>query len=119
MPVTLEEHLESLNVKHIYPTGSFCKLPYMREPYIYFVQSEDGYIKIGCTQRLKLRIKAIQACNPLKIKLVGKMKGGYDLEAELHKRFKKYRKRGEWFHPAPELIEYIVKNKMGRKKTDG
>ena len=61
----------------------------------------------------------MQIDNCMKIKLMGKIKGGQELESKLHKKFKKYHKRGEWFHPSPELIEYIVKNKMGRKKTDG
>ena len=116
MPATLKEHLDSLNTKHIYPIGAYCQLLYNRKTYIYFIQSEDGFIKIGCTQTLKKRIKAIQACNALKIKLIGKMKGGYDLESELHLKFKRYRKRGEWFHPVPELLEYIAENNINKEK---
>lgn len=117
MPVTLGEHLKSLNDQHIYPTGSYCKLPYTRMFYVYFAQSEDGYIKIGCTQNLKSRIRHIQIYNHMKIKLIGKMKGGRDLEVKLHRKFKQYRKRGEWFNPATELLEYIANNKMYRRKV--
>lgn len=132
MPVTLKEHLESLtampvtveelnegcNLSPVYPQGAVCPVDYLqRQHYIYFVQSEDGFIKIGCSQNVKSRFRTIQGDNHMKIKLIGKMKGGYDLEAKLHRKFKKFRKRGEWFHPAPELIGYIASNKMYRRKV--
>ena len=119
MPVTIEEHLESLNDQHIYPTGSYCKLPYTRIFYVYFAQSEDGYIKIGCTQNLKSRIRHIQIYNHMKIKLIGKMKGGHEVEAMLHRKFKQHRKRGEWFEGSPELLEYIETHKIYKGKPLG
>lgn len=59
----------------------------------------------------------MQIDNCMEVKLIGKMKGSYDLETKLHRRFKQYRKRGEWFNPAPELLEYIANNKMYRRKV--
>ena len=120
MPVTLKEHLKSITVEPCFVQGAFCKIPYMTKPsYIYFMQSEDFYIKIGCTRNIKSRIKAVQAHNPMKIKLIGKMKGGYDLEVKIHRRFKKHRTRGEWFEGSPELLEYIATHKIYKGKPLG
>jgi len=115
MPVTIDEMNRVTSLPLV--QGAFCQVPHLqKQPYVYFVQNEDGFVKIGTTRHVKSRLVRMQIDNCMKIKLIGKMKGGFDLEAELHKRFKKYRKRGEWFHPAPELIEYILNNKMyGRK----
>ena len=118
MPVTVEEMNNVSHINYIYPQGCACPVPYLqKQPYVYFVQSSDGYVKIGTTRHIKSRVGKIQVDNHMRIKLIGKMKGGFDLELKLHLKFKRYRKRGEWFHPAPELIEYIAENNINKEKT--
>lgn len=118
MPVTVEELNEACSLKPGFVQGAFCQIPYMRKPsYVYFAQSEDGFIKIGCTRLVNTRLRIMQVDNCMEIKQIGKMKGGRELESELHKKFKEYRKRGEWFNPVPELLEYIANNKMYRRKV--
>lgn len=117
MPATLKEHLESLAVRPNFEWGLPPGTPscVRKQPYVYFVQNEDRYIKIGFTRHIKSRLVRIQIDNCMRVKLIGKMKGGQELESTLHRKFKKYRKRGEWFNPGPELIEYIAENKMYRR----
>lgn len=112
--------MNSLRPRQAFVQGAYCRIPYMKKSsYVYFVQSEDGFIKIGCTQNLKSRIRHIQIYNHMKIRLIGKVKGGHDVEAKLHKKFKKHRKRGERFNPAPELLEYISTHKIYKGKSIG
>ena len=119
MPATLKEHLESLTVRPNFEWGLSSGTPscVRKQPYVYFVQNEDGYIKIGTTRHLKSRLVRMQIDNCMKIKLIGKIKGGRELESNLHRKFKPYRKRGEWFEGSPELLEYIANNKMYRRKV--
>ena len=118
MPVTIDEMNRVTSLPLV--QGTFCQVPHLqKQPYVYFVQNEAGYIKIGTTRHVKSRVNKIQCDNHMKIKLIGKMKGGFDLEIKLHRKFKQYRKRGEWFEGTPELLEYIASNKMYRREKSG
>lgn len=76
--------------------------------YIYFIQSKvGGPIKIGLAQNAKSRFKQIQACSPFELEIKALIKGDYQTEASLHKRFKETRLHGEWFSPTRELTDYI------------
>jgi hypothetical protein len=76
--------------------------------FVYFVQSgDDGLIKIGYTSDIRKRISSIKTCTPTPIKLLGYIEGDYLTERELHKKFKKYNSRGEWFTCTKEIIDYI------------
>lgn len=84
----------------------------MRRPehgYVYFVQVEgDGPIKIGVSTGLPdNRVYSLQCACPYELRLVATFFGGRAAEAGLHRRFKHLRLRGEWFRPAPELLEWI------------
>jgi hypothetical protein len=80
----------------------------------YFVQAgtEEGPIKIGTTSRdVVSRIEQLQCGNAEVIWLLGCIDGkGSDYEATLHEKFKDFRKNGEWFEPAPELLSFIACN---------
>ena len=121
MPATLKEHLESLTVRPNFEWGITSGTPsrLRKQPYVYFVQNEDGFIKIGFTRHIKSRLVRMQIDNCMKVKLIGKMKGGRDLEMKLHRKFKQYRKRGEWFVAVPELLEYISTHKLYKGKSLG
>lgn len=66
--------------------------------YVYFIRSYcKKYIKIGTTKSLKRRFEELQTANPMPLKLLGFIPGGFDTEATLHLEFSKQRKSGEWF----------------------
>lgn len=65
------------------------------KPYIYFAEGKDGLYKVGVTNSITRRQKELGvrfvhtiACHPKRI---------YDLEARLHRLFKSWHVRGEWF----------------------
>ena len=73
---------------------------------VYFIQAiSGGPIKIGVTTNIVRRVKALQTHEPLRV--LATVQGEEALERDLHKRFASYRKEGEWFEPAEELLEYI------------
>jgi hypothetical protein len=81
---------------------------------VYFIQA-DKYVKIGTSTRLEERLKTIRRgegkkphdCDTSDAKLLGTISGRYAEEADLHKRFAKWRVAGEWFVASPQLLSEI------------
>ena len=75
---------------------------------VYFIrQGLTGPVKIGVSSRPGKRLITLQTANPEPLFLLGIIKGDTTVEAVLHERFKKYLRRGEWYHSAPEFIKEI------------
>lgn len=76
---------------------------------VYFIQDLCcGLIKIGYTDGpVRARVSSIQTSSPHELKLIGDIDGSSDVEMELHELLKEHRARGEWFHPAPIVVETI------------
>lgn len=76
--------------------------------HIYFVQViSSGNIKIGYSKNIKSRLSTIQISIPEKVKLLGFISGDMSKEKELHRLFKYYHVRGEWFQCNPCIIDYV------------
>lgn len=66
--------------------------------HIYFVESgEGGPIKIGVAIDVTARLKDLQVANPIPLRLLVSIRGDYDDERSLHRRFASERISGEWF----------------------
>lgn len=77
---------------------------------IYFIQSQNGSIKIGYTDRdPQIRLKELQTGNPEKLELIAVSNGSRYQERKIHKTLKKWRCKGgtEWYEPIELLLEYI------------
>jgi hypothetical protein len=81
---------------------------------IYFLRAEQhsqflipGYIKIGTTTRLSVRLKQIAAEIGHTPTVLAVLDGAFAEEAALHVRFESARKYGEWFEPCDELLRLI------------
>lgn len=61
----------------------------------------NGHIKIGTTKHLAQRMSTLKA------DLLAYEPGTYDIEAERHREYDIARSHLEFFHPAPELIQWI------------
>lgn len=78
------------------PTGS-----------VYFIQADNGYIKIGYTQDVAARIETLRGLSPTPLHLIGTITGTLSTERKLHSRFSHCRDHGEWFRPDTDLIAFI------------
>lgn len=74
---------------------------------VYFIQDEQGAIKIGRSTNAQDRLSALQTSTASKLSMIGTINGGAWTEGQLHQYFAGARIRGEWFRPVPQLIEYI------------
>ncbi len=78
-------------------------------PKVYFVQATlTGPIKIGfTTKRMAGRLRELQGANHEELEILAVVPGTKENELALHRRFAHLRIRGEWFHPAKELLEFV------------
>ncbi|CAN99120.1 hypothetical protein sce8948 [Sorangium cellulosum So ce56] len=81
-----------------------------RQTKVYFIQEpKDGAIKIGYTSGpVERRRAALQTGHPEPLRVLATMDGDRSTEADLHARFGQYRRKGEWFAPHRELIQFIA-----------
>lgn len=77
---------------------------------IYFLQdSQKHAIKIGfSTTEAEARKSGLQTGNPSELIVLLTIDGDRATEKELHKRFASHHVLGEWFQPAPELLQFIL-----------
>lgn len=77
---------------------------------VYFIQcGPAGPIKIGITKRglERRRLRALQTGCPYELHLLGSVFGDEADERALHRKFREHHIRGEWFRPAPALLDAI------------
>lgn len=76
---------------------------------VYFVQAATGGpIKIGTANDVRRRVKELQMCCPVPLRIIHYIPGGGRyLEGKLHKAFALHRLHGEWFDASRELLDYI------------
>ena len=77
---------------------------------VYFIRASGGTgpVKIGYAADVWGRLASLQTGSPVPLCVVATVPGGRALEARLHEQFAQLRSHGEWFHAAPELLEYIA-----------
>lgn len=90
---------------------------------IYFAQQEaTGYIKIGYTRDIMLRLRGLKTHHGA-IKLLAVIDGNRTTETEHHLQFQSIRVfadgyGNEWFHPDNSLIHYIKQHGRELRKED-
>ncbi len=76
--------------------------------FVYVIRCEQ-FVKIGKTTRKESRLATMQTANPFELVTIAIIDAddGDELERDLHKRFARYRHRGEWFRDAGWLANWI------------
>ncbi len=73
----------------------------------YFIGGETGPVKIGFTDNLERRLKALQAASPVMLSVLATTGGGIFAELAYHERFADDRLHGEWFNRSPSILAEI------------
>lgn len=84
--------------------------------YLYFVDSDNKYIKIGITKNVKDRMYHYGTMNPTPITLLAELEmpnqpSAKSLEGRLLSKFKKHHVKGEWFERCEEIVQYASEAK--------
>lgn len=78
-----------------------------RWTFVYFMQQgDDGPVKIGVTKDPRARHKTLQAATPHVLHVRALIWRHPDTEKLLHRIYAEHHLRGEWFHPAPAILEF-------------
>lgn len=76
---------------------------------VYFLQNPDTKrIRIGYTTRPMSRLREHQGAHDGDLDFLLVIDGTPRLEKKLHEQFKPYRKRGSWYEPSEELLNFIT-----------
>jgi hypothetical protein len=71
-----------------------------------YVLGFGDYIKIGVSANIDERMITLQTPEPVQLHAL--IDGWLSDEAELHRRFAKYRLQGEWFRKEGELADWVA-----------
>jgi hypothetical protein len=75
---------------------------------IYFIQEGDnGPIKIGKAVSVERRLDGMQTAHHKELTILQVIPGGTTRESQIKKDLIKFKIRGEWFQPMPEVFEYM------------
>ena len=103
------KHIDPIKLKHNF-YGSLKKdqlqesVTYIKQM-TYLMVDGNGYVKIGKSLNPNKRERTLQSENP-SIKMIAVCND--DIELKLHKAYKKYRKRGEWFSLSKAQVNKII-----------
>lgn len=75
---------------------------------IYFIQEgDDGPIKIGKAGAVERRLKSLQTAHHKELSILQVISGGAERESKIKNDLVKFKIKGEWFQPVPEVFEYM------------
>lgn len=78
------------------------------EPSIYAIQNiRTGMVKIGYSTHPERRLRAMQTDNADELELLASIPGSRYDELLVHEKLAAARYGGEWFHPTPEVMEWV------------
>ncbi len=80
---------------------------------VYFIQAENGSIKIGTSIDIKNRMSCLFKEVPISLVLLYSFPGSFKEERALHQALDQYRIKGEWFRPCEEVKQTIEKLRTG------
>jgi hypothetical protein len=76
---------------------------------VYFLKNgKRKSVKIGVSGNVEKRLSSINTAAADKLTCIATVEGGYGKEKALHKQFKAYWIKGEWFRLEGELAEYVA-----------
>ena len=85
---------------------------------VYFIQcSITKRIKIGIAENVATRYYKLNAMSHTRLGIVLVIDfGGRELEQHLHRKYEKYRVKGEWFEESKEIVDFIEDIKKIQQK---
>ena len=79
---------------------------HLRDGWIYFIR-QDNLVKVGYTRNFEQRLSALRVSMPYTPHILGKISATRKHEKDLHKFWREYRVRGEWFKLPSHIIRSI------------
>lgn len=81
---------------------------------VYVARPENfGFVKIGTSMSLgslKQRMCSLQSASPVDFEILSLFHGDREIEGELHKCFRKFKAKREWFYFTPTIEEFLKRS---------
>ena len=77
-------------------------------PHLTYIIRSGPFVKIGASADVEKRVRELMISNPHEVTAVAVLAGGRTTEGKLHRRFKAYRHRHEWFREEGDLAAWIA-----------
>lgn len=78
------------------------------DTFVYFIEAVGiDRIKIGVSRDPEARVQQLSTGSPFPLNLLGKLRGGPELERQLQHQFAALHITGEWFHASQELRAFL------------
>ncbi len=74
--------------------------------FVYFIRGGE-HVKIGWSRDIAKRMRQLQGASSTRLSLLGCLEGTRETEADLHQRFKRLRRHGEWFAADEKMLAAI------------
>lgn len=78
---------------------------------VYFIEAENGLIKIGVSVNPAKRARDILSISPIKVRLIIAYPGDGRDERAAHQRYRQSRAWNEWFHCTDELAIFVERER--------
>lgn len=78
----------------------------MSKGFVYFIRGGD-LVKIGWSRDVAKRMRQLQGASSTRLQVLGCLEGTRETEADLHQRFKRFRRHGEWFEADAKMLAAI------------
>lgn len=85
----------------------------------YFVRASNGLVKIGTSDDIRTRLRAVTGASPISVELVGWFECEKVIEGVMHLVLHDTRHHGEWFQPTHELLRLMEVMRSGRWRRFG
>lgn len=92
------------------------KKPRKKPCFVYFIRDGE-MVKIGRSTAPVSRMLSLAGGNGRQLEMLGTMPGDHKREKALHRRFARHHIKGEWFHLAAPILEYMSEIKRKRRKA--
>jgi hypothetical protein len=102
-PVAIERTPEEIQADVLESYRSAAELAVDEIAKVYFIGGDEGAIKIGFSVDPPARLRAIQSCCPIPLRILAIASGGVERESYYHFRFADHRLHGEWFTRHPSI----------------
>lgn len=112
-PSFMRAYKAAFNASSGQKIGKILRDQQAKRTYVYFMLAKNR-VKIGFSNDPKKRAAEMQTAVPERLEIVLKIKGGRELEREMHARFQDLRLGGEWFAYHGALADFI----HGREEVD-
>lgn len=81
---------------------------------VYFIGDLSiGYVKVGYSQSLKLRLDSLQTGCPFPLKVLAVIRAPSRVESAIHRYLDEWRSIGEWFHASPTVLHLVELARSG------